>query len=107
MYGQPLDPKKTTFAVTQDPDYDEDRPTLFLADLDDDDNDDVREISHPDFDILWSNDCENIFSSNDQFYVSKSRKHGLMALNTVEEARQWCLSVGMTEDTDLAHTVGG
>lgn len=106
MYGETLDPKKTGFAVSMDSDYDEERPTLYLSDLEDPDNDDIRDVGHPDFDILFGNMCECVFETNDQFSVSRENPN-LSALNTVEETRQWCLSIGMTEDPNLAHSVGG
>lgn len=59
---------------------------LCISDLDEPDNDDIRDVDHPDFDTYWGNACENVFLSNkfDDF-------------KDIEEARQWCLSIGMVE----------
>jgi hypothetical protein len=62
--------------------------------MEDEENDNIRSISHPDFNIYWNNISENVFESRNP-------------LNTVQSSIDWCLSIGMTEDKDLAHTVGG
>lgn len=59
--------------------------SLIIGDLDDSSNDDIREVDHPDFDKYWYNEMENTFSSD--------------KLNQ-EEARKWCLSIGMVEATE-------
>ena len=110
MYGQPLDPKRTSFAIS-----DEDGViTLWVVDLDEEDNDDIRDINHPDFDNYWSNAMECVFELNDQDMINflirlnKNKAKTLKPpLKTMEEARNWCLSIGMVEDKELAGSVGG
>ena len=71
MYGEPLNPKKTAFAIVIDPSTWLYVPTLFLEDLEDPDNDDVREVNHPDFETYWGNSMENTFEACPQRYVNK------------------------------------
>ncbi len=97
IYGQPLEPNRCEFSLHID---NEDAEMyvagdsdicLCITDLDEPDNDDVRDINHPDFDKFWSNACENVFLSN-----------GFNDFATIEDARQWCLSIGMIENTSEA-----
>lgn len=77
MYGEPLQPNRCKFdlgifdGIIQ----------IFIIDLDEESNDDVRDVVHPDFERYWSNDMENIFST-DHF-------------KTMQEAKDWCISIGM------------
>jgi hypothetical protein len=68
---------------------------LCISDLDEPDNDDIRDVLHPDFDRFWGNACENVFLSN-----------GFKDFKTIEDARRWCLAIGMVESTELLQ-VGG
>ena len=81
-----LNPNKSAFDITQDPDYGETRPTLFVEDMTDDSNDNVRSVRHPDFDILWSNECENVFRASTQRRVTEKNPN-LKALDTIKEAK--------------------
>ena len=49
-------------------------------------------VRHPDFNNLWENEMENTWSN----YTM-----------TLDEAREWCLSIGMTEMIGLSGQVGG
>lgn len=99
MYGKPLDPKKTTFAIGNDGG----QIYVTLMDQEDDDNDDVREVDHPDWDILFGNAMENVFEPWDQAFIdnelkASGRSDKLKELTTVDEVRNYLLSIGMTED---------
>lgn len=92
MYGQPLDPKRTAFTFygdCWDDKLTETNFSIYLTDLDDPSNDDVRDVDHPDFDTYWGNAMENVFEPNDP-YIGE-------ALDTQTKARQWLLSIGMIE----------
>ena len=78
MYGEPLQPNRTSFKIG----VFDGSISIFVTDLDEQDNDDVREVVHPDFERFWDNDMENVFST--------------IHFQTIEEARDWCVSIGMT-----------
>jgi hypothetical protein len=85
-YGEPLDPKKTTFELYINDGSDntcaEDGGIgLFLTDDEAEDNDDVRDVIHPDFETYWDNDMENTFSTTH--------------FTTLKEAEKWLRSIGM------------
>jgi len=85
MYGQPMNPTRCEFEISTDDGMlsEVGDIVLVIGDLDEPDNDDIRDVIHADFDRLWDNACENVFTS-DKF-------------KTEEEARKWCLSIGMKE----------
>ena len=87
MYGQNLDPKKTGFSFFDDPDS----PYKFavgLWDLEDEDNDDIRDVDHPDFETNFGNSSECMFwPEND-------------SVGTKKKARAWLKSIGMKEQKD-------
>lgn len=97
MYGQPLKPNRASFEFFED----EGEFTIHVSDLDDPSNDDVRDVDHPDWDTLWGNEMENVFSPWDQdtvrngFYGDKPSD--LQPLTNKNKARAWLLSIGMTE----------
>lgn len=66
--------------------------SLSVSSISDPSNDDIREVRHPDFNDLWENEMENTWST----YTM-----------TLDEARTWCLSIGMTEVIGLSGQVGG
>ncbi len=135
MYGKPLDPKKTAFGIGYEDkyrhiqsgniieEYDYNKKTtnkgeytmviprpfqIFLLDLEDPSNDDIRDVVHPDFDALWGNSCECVFEPWKQSWIDKySKNKNLKALTNSHDARQWLISIGMKEDPTLAHAVGG
>lgn len=85
-YGEPLDPKKTTFELYinngDDNTTSEDGGIgVFLTDDECDDNDNVGDVVHPDFDKYWDCDCENTFSTTH--------------FTTLKEAEKWLRSIGM------------
>ncbi len=96
MYGHPLEPNKCKFLLFID-DGEADMYIsgdgdicLCIEDIDESDNDDIRDINHPDFDKLCNNASENVFLSN-----------GFEDFKSLEEARKWCLSIGMIESEDI------
>lgn len=101
MYGQPLQPNRCEFSLH----IDNDQADMYVAgdgdiclcitDLDEPDNDDVRDVDHPDFDKYWGNACENVFLSE-----------GFDHFKSLEDARKWCLSIGMVESPEQL-VVGG
>lgn len=104
MYGQPLDPTKTTFDVQVD---DDGSIMVFLQDQEDPDNDDVRDVDHPDFDKLFGNECENIFSPWTQEQIDDYHPNsGLKALKTKRQVVDYLLSLGM-DLGDISDEVGG
>lgn len=90
MYGKPLDPNKTSFAIYIN---DDDEIEIALEDNEDYDNDDIRDVDDPIFDMFFDNICECLFISN--------------YFTNIEEAKTWLLSIGMTENSDLEGSVGG
>ena len=103
MYGQPLMPNRCEFWLFIDDGGDdkdmyiagEGDICLCISDLDEPDNDDIRDVVHPDFDKFWDNACENIFLS-----------HGFKHFKSLEDAKKWCLSIGMIE-SNIPLEVGG
>ena len=77
MYGEPLQPNRTGFDIG----IFSGQITISVSDLDELDNDDVREVVHPDFETYWGNEMENVFST----------EH----FKTMREAIDWCVSIGM------------
>lgn len=77
MYGEPLQPNRCLFDIG----VFNGLISIFIEDLDESNNDDVRDVVHPDFDRYWGNDCENMFST----------RH----FKTMQEAKEWCVSIGM------------
>ncbi len=80
MYGEPLQPNKCKFDIGVFDGY----ITISITDLDEEDNDDIRDVVHPDFEKYWDNDAENIFSTTH--------------FKTMQEAQDWCISIGMEFD---------
>jgi hypothetical protein len=89
MYGESLDPEKTSFGIWMD----DNEIVIFLNDDEDDSNDDIRDVDHPLFDLYFDNTCECMFTTS--FY------------KTIDEAREMLLSFGMTEDKSLEGSIGG
>ena len=88
MFGQPMNPARCEFELQEDTFGDMGDPgdiVLIVGDLDEPDNDDIRDVLHTDFDYYWGNACENVF-------VSEKFKD-------IEDARKWCLSIGMKAAT--------
>jgi hypothetical protein len=77
MYGEPLQPNRTKFEIG----VFDGEISIAVFDLDELDNDDVREVVHPDFEKYWDNVMENCF-------VTEHFK-------TMQEAKDWCISIGM------------
>ena len=50
------------------------------------DGDEIRSVSHPDWESLWDNICEDVFTSS--------------KFKTDEEAKKWLISIGMKYDED-------
>lgn len=96
MYGKPLKPQKTSFTI-EDSDLNDGGFTIYLTDLEEPSNDDVRDVDHPDFDILWGNAMENVFEPWDQEWIDNHEERKLKAITTKKMAREWLLSIGMTE----------
>jgi len=99
MYGQPMNPARCEFELQEDTFGDMGDPgdiILIVGDLDDPDNDDIRDVLHPDFDNYWGNACENVFVSD-----------GVMHFSGIEDARQWCLSIGMKAAAPGSLEMGG
>lgn len=80
MYGQPLKPSECIFEIG----VFDNEITIVIEDLTDNDNDDVREVDHPDFDNYWDNMMENVFSSE--------------KFKNMKDAKDWCISIGMKFD---------
>jgi len=88
MYGKPLDPKKTSFMIIDT--YGGDEGIMIgLVDLEEPDNDGIRDVDHPDFERMFGNDMECVFSSNPD-----------NGLETEEDVKNWLLSIGMVEEQD-------
>jgi hypothetical protein len=94
MHGESLEPKKTAFALYEQDnshDFEVEGPLqIFLVDLEDVENDDVRDVIHPEFDVFWDNICENTFEPVEDVKD---------ALDTPEKARKWLKKIGMVEWT--------
>lgn len=106
MYGQPLNPRRTSFGIAEE----DGNVVLYVLDLDEPDNDDVRDIDHPDFDYYWGNACENVFELwKRPSRIKRFRESGELKplLSGIEQARMWCRSIGMIEDPTLVGAVGG
>ena len=101
-----LEPSDVEFAITNDPIQDEGIITLWVSSISDPCNDDIRDIKHPDFDKYWGNSCECVFTANDQEFI-KWLKYNVVPFKTIQEAKGWCLSIGMVYNEELAHSVGG
>ncbi len=92
MYGQPMKPNRCEFSIF----IDDNTSDMYVAgdgdiclcitDMDEPDNDDIRDVDHPDFDKFWGNACENVFLSD-----------GFKHFKSLEDAKNWCLSIGMIE----------
>lgn len=80
MYGEPLQPNRCKFQIG----VFDGEISIFITDLDEEDNDDVREVVYPDFDNFWGNSMENCFVT----------EH----FQTMQQATEWCVSIGMTFD---------
>lgn len=93
MYGQPIKPEKCLFNIFIDDGTDDMYVAgdgdicLCITDEDCPDNDDIRDIDHPDFDKYWGNAAENVFLSD-----------GFKHFKSLGEAKQWCFEVGMKEN---------
>lgn len=61
----------------------DDRINIFVTDLKDPDNDGVRGIDHDEWEDYWENESENSF-------VTESWE-------SLEDAKEWLLSIGMKE----------
>lgn len=79
----PLDPKQISFELDVYENDGNNEISLFLTDHEYPENDNIREINHPDFEKYWDNIMENTFVTT----------HFL----TLNEARLWLLSIGMTD----------
>ena len=95
MYGQPLEPAKTKFLTflddgTQINLYNNGGVGLLLIDMEDDGNDNIGEVNHPDFETYWDIASEGLFSLSDN-----------APFTTLEEAKAWCESIGMVYTSDL------
>jgi hypothetical protein len=77
MYGEPLEPNRCEFEIG----VFDGEISIFITDLDEQDNDDVREVMHPSFEQFWENSMENVFVT----------EH----FTTMQQAKDWCLSIGM------------
>jgi len=94
MYGQPINPKRALFYIMEhNEDYSFGEPFgMFIVDMDDPSNDDIREVDHPDFDSKWENDSENDFTPRDENWA-------------IQDAEAWCLSIGMVKgDSNICCT---
>lgn len=113
MYGEPLKPSECNFALFLD-----DGSTnihldgdggiaLIIEDNTEPGNDNIRDVIHPDFDKLWCNVSECMFMAEDREGQEFSEELSgetftdVTPFTSLEEARQWCLSIGMTEDISL------
>jgi len=88
MYGEPLEPNRCEFEIG----VFSGEISIFINDLDEQDNDDIREVIHPQFEDYWDNSMENVFVT----------EH----FTTMEQARDWCVSIGMvfkgiSEESDI------
>lgn len=96
MYGQPLEPKNTTFRLFIDDGEDEINLrcdgdiAVELTDDEDGGNDNINDINHPDWDENWEASCEGVFIAS--------------KFKTIKEARKWLLSIGMSEAGDSIKT---
>lgn len=88
-----MNPSQILFVVTQREDCGETEPHLHIQDKEDFENEDIHNINHPDFDKFWFEESENDFST----------EH----FKNVEDARQWCLSIGMIEDLAILKEING
>lgn len=93
MYGKPLEPNKALFHISTQEEFAEEngddeiyKPTMFVVDIDEPSNDNIRDINHPDFDRYWGNSMENCFEV-----------YGEGEGWSYEKALEWCLSIGMIE----------
>ena len=117
MYGQPLEPNRTKFYIRDNSrgEYYGSKIQLFLVDMDDEENDDVREVNHPEWGLYWENDSENEFSAIDEETVKSLIDSGMndtlkelgigysedfTYFKTIKEAREWLLSIGMIESEE-------
>jgi hypothetical protein len=108
-----LKPSDVEFAITNGMDGDEYTGhdtskdiTLWVSSISDPGNDDIRDINHKDFDKYWGNACECVFISWDQKWIDIN-EYGVIAFKTIQEAKGWCISIGMVHNQNLAYNVGG
>lgn len=95
-YRPLLKPNECKFGAYKN--YD-DEVEIFISDFQRDD-DDIREIDHPQFNLLWDNTCENT-------WVPTSRRgSSVYHIKTVKDARNWGLAIGMTYDKSLENEEG-
>jgi hypothetical protein len=93
MYGEPLEPRKALFHISTPEEFAEEQGddeeyvvSMFVVDMDEPDNDNVRDVKHPDFDRYWGNMMENCFEVYDEGEDW-----------SYEKALEWCLSIGMVQ----------
>lgn len=78
-------PSNATFGINEVKDEDSWVAGIFIEvqDTENEDNDDIRSIDHPDFDKYWDNEMECVFKT--------------YHFTSVQDARAWLLAIGMTE----------
>lgn len=87
-----INPSDATFTFYNHMDDGQDEITetsfsVYVTSLKEPDNDDIREVNHPYWEDIFGNMMENLFEL-------KPNKHGV---NNLSDAKQWMLSIGMTE----------
>ena len=93
MYGEPLEPNRTGFNLEEGHSSDDYGFQLWLIDLDEPSNDDIRDVNHPEFDMYWGNASECQFLPWEENYHPESHK----TFKNMKEAREWLVSIGMQD----------
>lgn len=90
MYGQPLKPSECNFRIVRDEteDFNFGETTLIIEDNTEPNNDNIRDVIHPQFEDIWCNVCENMFEPLDEDM-------------TIKELEDWCVSIGMIKDDTI------
>lgn len=101
MNGKLLKPERLGFTIYPEigeEDIKEDNFTIYLTDLEDKTNYDIRGVDHPDWDMYWGNEMENVFSPMN--FDIEDYKEIEPVLGTITKAKEWLLSIGMREILD-------
>jgi len=82
MYGKPLEPNKALFHISTPEEFAEEQGddeeyvvSMFIVDMDEPDNDNIRDIKHPDFDRYWGNTMKIVSKFMTKVKIGHTKKH--------------------------------
>lgn len=100
MYGDDKqNPKKASYCIEDNRGNDMDSDfSVFIRDLEDISNDNIRDVDSPLFESLFGNQSENLFGNLNQDDIDKN---AVTSLKTEDEIRDYLNSIGMIEDKSM------